>query len=89
MALRRTADGKTKPRGFYLPELPRPEYFTVQAFQRVLEASNWEVVNTLIRLGAEACQTQDGKRKMGELLVTFRTQAPCQANLPAILPQPA
>jgi hypothetical protein len=86
MALRRTAEGKTKPRRFYVPELPRPEYFTVQAFQQALEASNWEVINTLIRLASEAWQTQDGRRRMGELLSTFRTQAPCEANLPPILP---
>jgi hypothetical protein len=84
MTLRRTPTGTTKPRGSYLPELPGSEYFTVQAFQRALGASNWEVVNVLIRLGAEQWQRVDGQQRICELLADFRRQAPCEANLPPI-----
>lgn len=86
MSLRRTADGSTKPRGFYLPELPRPEYFTVKGFQQALDATNWEVINVLIRLGAEAWQQPEGQQRLRALLHDFRQQTPSEANLPAILP---
>jgi hypothetical protein len=86
MSLRRTADGTTKPRGFYLPELPRPEYFALKDLQQALDASNWEVINVLIRLGAGAWQRPEGQQRLRELLATFRQQAPSEAHLPAILP---
>jgi hypothetical protein len=86
MSLTRTPTGKPKPRGFYLPELDKPTYFTERAFERALQASNWEVVSVLIRLGAELWQTEAGKQRIRELLQAFREQAPSEAHVPPVVP---
>jgi hypothetical protein len=87
MGLTRTPDGKTKPRGFYLPELPKPEYFSFRAFEKALDTNNWGVACTMIRYCTEAWQTAEGKQRMRELLALINTQAPSEAHLPPVLPE--
>jgi hypothetical protein len=86
MLLTRTATGKTKPRGFYIPELDKQTYFTERAFEQALQASNWEVISVLIRLGAEHWQTEAGKQHILELIQTFRHTAPSDNPIPPVLP---
>jgi hypothetical protein len=70
-----------------LPELPKPEYKTLRALERALQARNWEVVNVLIHVGAALWQTENGRAMLRQLLHEFRTTAPCETKLPPVEPE--
>jgi hypothetical protein len=72
--------------GYILPELPKPEYKTLRALERALQARNWEVICVLIRLGASLWQTEDGRTMLRQVLHAFRTTAPCETKLPPVEP---
>jgi len=84
MSLTRNAAGAPKPRGMWMPQLRKPEYYALRDLTQVLKAEQVEVFAVLLRLGARLWDTPAGRQQLIEDLATYRTQAPSEANLPPI-----
>jgi hypothetical protein len=84
MSLTRNAVGAPKPRGMWMPQLRKPEYYALRDLTQVLKAGQVEVFAVLLRLGARLWDTPAGRQQLVEDLATYRTQAPSEANLPPI-----
>jgi hypothetical protein len=84
MSLTRNAAGAPKPRGMWMPQLRKPEYYALRDLTQVLRAEQVEVFAVLLRLGARLWDTPAVRQQLIEDLATYRTQAPCEANLPPI-----
>ena len=86
MSLTRNATGKSKPRGMWMPQLPKPEYYVLHDLTKALGAEQGEVFAVLLRLGCYALRIPEGQKRIREILATYRVQLPCESNLPPILP---
>jgi hypothetical protein len=84
MSLTRNAAGAPKPRGMWMPQLRKPEYYALRELTQVLKAEQVEVFAVLLRLGAQLWDTPAGRQQLVEDLATSRTQAPGEANVPPI-----
>jgi hypothetical protein len=84
VSLTRNAAGAPKPRGMWMPQLRKPEYYALRDLTQVLKAEQVEVFAVLLRLGARLWQEPAMRQQLAADLATYRTQAPCEANLPLI-----
>jgi hypothetical protein len=84
MSLTRNAANQLKPRGMWMPQLRKPEYYALRDLTQVLKAEQVEVFAVLLRLGARLWDTPAGRQQLVEDLATYRRQAPSEANLPPI-----
>lgn len=77
---------ETEAQGALDASAPQARVYSLKEFTEALGAEQVEVFAILLRLGTQEWQDKARRKRLRELLATYRTQPPCEAHLPPVLP---